>query len=203
MLHLDLKPENIFMVGDPKTGFTLKVGDFGTAVTLGQWDDEDGDPMYLAPELLRGEAGPPADVFSLGLIYYAVLTGCEMPNGGEEWQRLRGGEVQLPQETAEWQRCLLDMIQPEPRSRPSAREVLSCLENGLPLSQCKEGSPGFIPPPLASPVVPQSRLDALEERRRFEQRSGELDELNEGFSRSMSLSPLRGGFTSDDEDSDL
>ena len=62
MLHLDLKPENIFIVGDAKVGRTLKIGDFGTAVTLGQWDDEDGDPMYLAPELLRGEAGPPADV---------------------------------------------------------------------------------------------------------------------------------------------
>ena len=45
-----------------------KLGDFGLAVMQGQWDAEDGDGGYVAPELLSCEAlaSPAADVYSLG-----------------------------------------------------------------------------------------------------------------------------------------
>ena len=54
----------------------------------------------------------------MGLIFYEMLTGVELPNGGEEWQRLRGGAVVLPENTLDWQRCIRDMIDPDARSRP-------------------------------------------------------------------------------------
>ena len=56
ILHMDLKPENVFMDGPNKT--VLKVGDFGNSVSVGGFDDEDGDPIYLAPEVLRGVGVP-------------------------------------------------------------------------------------------------------------------------------------------------
>lgn len=55
MLHLDIKPENIFL----DSGGTLKIGDFGLAVLRRQWEWEEGDGAYVAPELLREhEPGP-------------------------------------------------------------------------------------------------------------------------------------------------
>ena len=166
--------------------------------------------MYLAPELLRGEAGPPADVFSLGLIFYEMLTGCEMPNGGDEWQRLRHGQVELPKSALDWQRVILEMIDPDPKSRPQAREVFCSLQSGLPLDQCKMESPFFAPhlsspaPKMCSiPGVDTSFLEGVYPDRSERFNKSEVDELNEGFSRSMSLSPLRGGYgspnTSDDD----
>lgn len=52
----------------------LKLGDFGLLLELKQKstesvegrmkeDVQEGDPRYMAPELLRGEYGPAADVF--------------------------------------------------------------------------------------------------------------------------------------------
>lgn len=70
-VHLDLKPANVLI---SESG-CLKLGDFGLLYELKQKDTEhvdaqkakddaqEGDPRYMAPELLRGEYGPAADVF--------------------------------------------------------------------------------------------------------------------------------------------
>lgn len=53
ILHMDLKPENVF-----QHGTLLKIGDFGNSVKIMEYDDDDGDPIYLAPEVLKGIAAP-------------------------------------------------------------------------------------------------------------------------------------------------
>jgi serine/threonine protein kinase/formylglycine-generating enzyme required for sulfatase activity len=78
ILHRDLKPENILLTpnGTPKvTDFGLAKrldveGHTGTGQTM-------GTPSYMAPEQARGTAniGPAADVYALGGILYACLTG--------------------------------------------------------------------------------------------------------------------------------
>lgn len=78
---------------------------------------------YLAPELLRGLPGPPADVFSVGLIFYEMILGVDLPNGGAEWQRLRAGNLSLPGHPPAWQRVALLMLDPEPTHRPSSEDV--------------------------------------------------------------------------------
>ncbi len=81
VVHRDVKPANLLVRPDG----LLKVTDFGIArsldraTTLTQAGTILGTAAYLAPEQARGEeAGPPADVFSLGVVCYQALTG-ELP----------------------------------------------------------------------------------------------------------------------------
>lgn len=65
-----MKPANVLMTASGR----LKLGDFGLLLELKHMngkpmegkekdDMQEGDPKYMAPELLRGEYGPAADVF--------------------------------------------------------------------------------------------------------------------------------------------
>lgn len=84
VIHCDIKPANIFMVGR-----TLpKVVDFGIArVANGQVISAlegvvAGSPHYLAPEQLRGETvDRRCDVYSLGVVMYELLTHRKAFNG--------------------------------------------------------------------------------------------------------------------------
>lgn len=62
LCHLDIKPANIFLADD---SFTCKVGDFGlcSSEEQGFHDAMEGDAKYLAPELMGGQFGKPADLF--------------------------------------------------------------------------------------------------------------------------------------------
>ncbi len=83
VIHRDLKPSNIMM--EPNQGPI--VTDFGLARCLdddgeGQQLTQDGvaigTPAYMSPEQLDGDSthiGPPSDIFSLGLIFFEMLTG--------------------------------------------------------------------------------------------------------------------------------
>jgi len=82
VVHRDVKPDNILV---DATG-RARVADFGLALAhdlerLTQTGTWVGTPNYTAPEQLHGprsEVGAQADVWSLGVILYEVLTG-ELP----------------------------------------------------------------------------------------------------------------------------
>ena len=59
-------------------------------------DASEGDSRYIASELLRGEFGTAADIFSLGISLLELACDLELPSEGEGWHCLRNG--QLPEE---------------------------------------------------------------------------------------------------------
>jgi predicted Ser/Thr protein kinase len=86
IVHRDIKPENILL---DKKG-RVKIADFGIAKILGREAGADltetkgaiGTPHYMAPEQVEKPASVDhrADIFSLGVVFYEMLTG-ELPLG--------------------------------------------------------------------------------------------------------------------------
>ena len=87
VVHRDIKPENVLL---DRTG-RVKLADFGLAKLLGKGPDDYtlthtqqvmGTPRYMAPEQIERPSSVDhrADIYSLGVVLYEMLTG-ELPMG--------------------------------------------------------------------------------------------------------------------------
>jgi serine/threonine-protein kinase len=83
IIHRDVKPGNLMVVGGPVGGgeMAVKLTDFGIAraveqTRITQVGSVVGTAAYLSPEQVRGEEATPAtDVYALGVVLYQFLTG--------------------------------------------------------------------------------------------------------------------------------
>ncbi len=79
MVHLDIKPENVFLEGDHQKVLLV---DFGIAMALAEKVPESvgpvvGTPLYMSPEQARGmpDIDHRSDIYSLGALGYRMLMG--------------------------------------------------------------------------------------------------------------------------------
>ncbi|KAJ1449721.1 kinase-like domain-containing protein [Pelagophyceae sp. CCMP2097] len=131
LVHLDIKPGNVFV-----QGATYKLGDFGLAArATGGGDVVEGDSRYMSRELLddddfRAASAPPrdltkCDVFSLGATAYEICTGQPLPANGARWHALRDGRLDpLPSADMELCACVARMMHADAPMRPRASELL-------------------------------------------------------------------------------
>ncbi|GMT02253.1 hypothetical protein PENTCL1PPCAC_24427, partial [Pristionchus entomophagus] len=126
LIHLDIKPENVFLT-DKKV---CKLGDFGLMFDLKHDNPslvEDGDSKYLAPEVLNARPTRAADIFSIGMSMLEVSTNLDLPTAGEHWHALRSGDVPqrfLKMLTADLRRLILWMIDPSADRRPTTKQLI-------------------------------------------------------------------------------
>jgi eukaryotic-like serine/threonine-protein kinase len=109
IIHRDVKPGNLMIVGGPVGGgeMTVKLTDFGIAraieqTRITQVGSVVGTAAYLAPEQVRGEEATPAtDGYALGVVLYQFLTG-RLPYEGSSLAELavrQQNEKPLPPST--------------------------------------------------------------------------------------------------------
>lgn len=134
VMHRDLKPEN-FLFANMKETAPLKAIDFGLSVFFKPGDrfsEIVGSPYYMAPEVLRRNYGPEVDVWSAGVILYILL--CGFP---PFWAETEQGVAQAiirsvidfkrdpwPKVSDNAKDLVKKMLNPDPRQRLSAQEVL-------------------------------------------------------------------------------
>jgi len=81
VIHGDLKAHNVLV----DSRFRAKVADFGLSAK--ESVGVTGTPLWMAPELLRGESGntDKSDVYSFGMILYEAFSRKD-PYEGEDWR---------------------------------------------------------------------------------------------------------------------
>ncbi|XP_029452046.1 serine/threonine-protein kinase PDIK1L-like isoform X2 [Rhinatrema bivittatum] len=80
IVHRDLKPDNILVCNSPR-GPMLKVADFGLSklclgkvnVNQHRFTSACGSDFYMAPEMWEGSYTAKADIFALGIIFWAMV----------------------------------------------------------------------------------------------------------------------------------
>ena len=73
VIHRDIKPENIMITKEGQ----VRLIDFGLskASKKKNLSTVAGTPYYMAPEVLEGSYGAKADIWSLGVLLYTLVSG--------------------------------------------------------------------------------------------------------------------------------
>ena len=125
IVHRDLKPDNIMM---RKNG-SLALTDFGIAKDLNATSSLTvqgevlGTPSYVAPEQALGRTvGPAADVYSLGVMLFQMLTGRKPYQANDPqnilFQHINSPIPRLPEDLMQWQDVIHYLMAKSPDARP-------------------------------------------------------------------------------------
>ncbi|RXM98893.1 5'-AMP-activated protein kinase catalytic subunit alpha-2 [Acipenser ruthenus] len=128
VVHRDLKPENVLLDANKNT----KVADFGLSNMMSDGEflrTSCGSPNYAAPEVISGRlyAGPEVDIWSCGVILYALLCGT-LPFDDDHvptlFKKIRGGVFYIPEYLNRSVASLLMlMLQVDPLKRATIKDI--------------------------------------------------------------------------------
>lgn len=140
--HRDIKPENFLFETDAEDS-NLRLIDFGLSSFFTSDDsrfrDVVGTAYYLAPEVIKGRAGPEADIWSVGVVTYTLLCGRPPFNGPDDqaiydsilafdpsvFEQYKFRKPPWPDVSAAAKSCVMRMLCRNPADRPSALEMLA------------------------------------------------------------------------------
>ena len=134
VVHRDLKPANLLFPEEPSADAAVKLADFGIARLFGSSCHTMagtivGTAEYMAPEQATG--GPVdhrVDLYALGLVIYAMLTGRPPFHGGEATDIIRRQRTEAPPRVstrvagipAELDALIDRLLAKEPAKRPAS-----------------------------------------------------------------------------------
>jgi len=145
IVHRDLKPDNILLTNRQRDKMRLKITDFGLAWRNAQSQDCKtfcGTPHYFAPEVIKawgrlGDGGcsqpatygKEADMWSLGVILYVMISGVPPFEEDELYKQILEGKYEF--DVCEWngvspeaKQLVSQLMTVEPRSRLTIQQAL-------------------------------------------------------------------------------
>ena len=154
VVHRDVKPQNILIALRDDGGPAAKLTDFGVARIVGDdgltaTGDVVGTLAYMAPEQAEGrEAGPPADLYALGLCLYEGLAGVNPVRARGAGATARRVGMRLPPLGRLRRDLPLDLcaaidqaVRPDPQQRGTIADLRAALAAAL---QDVDDEPGTI-----------------------------------------------------------
>ena len=141
VVHRDIKPENILL----DQNLDIKICDFDCASCVSPsalLSDQKGSLYYTAPEVIRHVPydGYKADIWSLGIIIYLMITGTLPWKDGHTSgivKQITSCNINIPSNTTSiLQEVLREMLQQDPTNRPSACLILSKIDTNSSPIKC-------------------------------------------------------------------
>jgi serine/threonine protein kinase len=179
IIHGDLKPQNLFLTGDPASSSpenggeprVLKILDFGMATPADGAAEDDGmawlqSPAYLAPEQIRDPNATDArtDVWALGIILHELIAG-ELPFSADTVSGMlvavaydKPALLSAADTPFELARVVASCLAKEPSERPADVNALArklapfAGKEGRALAKRVEAAHSSPPPPMTVPI---------------------------------------------------
>eukprot|EP01117_Protostelium_nocturnum_P008052 TRINITY_DN2866_c0_g1_i1.p1 TRINITY_DN2866_c0_g1~~TRINITY_DN2866_c0_g1_i1.p1 ORF type:complete len:501 (+),score=195.28 TRINITY_DN2866_c0_g1_i1:668-2170(+) len=131
VIHRDLKPENLLLDSEKN----IKINDFGLSNLMNPGNFLEtycGSPLYSSPEIIleTNYMGPEVDIWALGVILFAMVTGYLPWDGDEVKDQVKNAvkaNYELPEHVSAECKHLIDrMLTVDPKKRATIAEIRQC-----------------------------------------------------------------------------